>query len=73
MGPSMPANKQNRSWSSTFSEQFKAADVGSLSQSANIVEQITGVNPTQKSSFTELVKECSTSGIPNLGFLIELL
>ena len=40
--------------------QFKAAYVGSLSQSATIVEQITGVNPTHESSFTDLVEEFST-------------
>ena len=36
--------------------QFKAAYVGSLSQSANKVQQITGVNPTHKISFTDLVE-----------------
>ena len=46
--------------------QFKAAYAGSLSQSANIVEQITGVNPTYESSFTDLVEEFSTLGIPHL-------
>ena len=46
--------------------QFKAAYVGSLSQSANIVEQITGVNPTHEISFTDLVKEFSALGIPHL-------
>ena len=46
--------------------QFKAAYVGSLSQSANIVEQITGVNPTHEISFTDLVEEFSALGIPHL-------
>ena len=41
--------------------QIRAAYVGSLSQSANIVEQITGVNPTHGSSFTYLL-EFSTLG-----------
>ena len=47
-------------------KQFKAAYVGSLSQSANIVEQITGVNPTHEISFTDLVEEFSALGIPHL-------
>ena len=46
--------------------QFKAAYVRSLSQSANIVEQITGVNPTHQSSFTDLAEEYSILGIPHL-------
>ena len=46
--------------------QLKAACVGSLSQSATIVERVTGVNPTHESSFTDLVKEFSTLGIPHL-------
>ena len=46
--------------------QIKAANVGSISHSANIVEQITGVNPTHESSFTDLVEEVSTLGIPHL-------
>ena len=46
--------------------QFKAAYVGSLSQSANIVEQITGVNPTHEISFPDLVEEFSALGIPHL-------
>ena len=46
--------------------RLKIAHVGSLSQSANIVEQITGVNPTHESSCTDLVEEFSTLGIPNL-------
>ena len=45
--------------------QLKPAYVGSLSQSANIVEQNTGVNPTHESSFTEHVEECSILGIPH--------
>ena len=46
--------------------QFKAAYVGSLCQSANIVEQITGVNPTHEISFTDLVEEFSALGILHL-------
>ena len=46
--------------------KFKAAYVGSLSQSANIVEQITGVNPTHEISFTDLVEDFSALGIPHL-------
>ena len=46
--------------------QFKAAYVGSLSQSAKIVEQITGVNTTHEISFTDLVEEFSALGIINL-------
>ena len=46
--------------------QFKAIYVGSLCQSANIVEQITGVNPTHEISLTELVEEFSASVIPHL-------
>ena len=46
--------------------QLKAACVGSLSRSANIVEQVSGVNATHESSFTDLVKEFSTLGIPHL-------
>ena len=60
----MPANKQNRSRVRRSLKQFKAAYIGSLSQSANI-ERITGVNPTHQSSFTDLV-EFSTLGIPHL-------
>ena len=47
-------------------KQLKAAYVGSLCQSANIVEQITGVNPTHEVSFTDLVEEFSALGIPHL-------
>ena len=46
--------------------QIRAAYVGSLSQSANILEQITCVNPTHESSFTDLVKDFSTLGIRHL-------
>ena len=46
--------------------QFQAVYFGSLSQSANIVEQITGVNSTHESSPTDLVEEFSTLGIPHL-------
>ena len=46
--------------------QIKAAYVGSLCQTANIVEQITGVNPTHEVSFTDLVEEFSALGIPHL-------
>ena len=46
--------------------QIKAAYVGSLSQLADIVEQITGVDSTHESSFTDLVEEFSTLGIPHL-------
>ena len=46
--------------------QIKAAYICSKSQSANLVERITGVNPTHQSSFTDLVEEFSTLGIPHL-------
>ena len=46
--------------------QFEAAYVGSLCQSANIVEQIIDVNPTHEVSFTDLVEEFSALGIPHL-------
>ena len=55
MGPSLPANEQKGAGVRRSLNQVKAAYVGSFSQSANIVEQITGVNSTHESSFTDLV------------------
>ena len=46
--------------------QFKAPCVASLYQSANIVEQITGVKPTHESCFTDFVEEFSTLSFPHL-------
>ena len=61
----MPVNKTRAGVRHSLN-QFKATYVGSLSQSANIVEKITGVNLTHESSFTDLGEEFSTLGIPHL-------
>ena len=61
----LPISKKGAGVRSSLNE-FKAAYVGSLCQSANIVEQITGVNPTHEISFTDLVEEFSALGIPHL-------
>ena len=62
----MPANKQNKSWSLTFFEPIQSCLYWFLITVNKHSNQITGVNPTHESCFTDLVLEFSTLGIPHL-------